>query len=556
MYLKKIMAATFAATALAGQAQEKTFSIIPEPVEITVTGQGEYLIQRNTVIRMSEPTLALSATYLADYMERYLGIPLQVDLPKSGKSRKKLSSAVETILSKPGDQPCIILKNQKNGEIPGGYQLEITPVGGVRIEGNDEAGVFYGVQTLIQLLPTRAGVLPILPTLKIIDYPRFPYRGMHLDVVRHFFPVDFIKKYIDYLALHKLNYFHWHLTDDQGWRIEIKKYPLLTKVGSKGNYHDPSAPAAFYTQEDIKDIVAYAAARHIMIVPEFDMPGHATAACRAYPELSGGGEGRWKDFTFHPCKEETFRFISDVLDELITLFPSPYIHIGGDEVHFGNQEWFTDPQIQQFIKDKQLMNETGLEQYFVRRVADIIAAKGKTMIGWDEIVDAGVSPDKAVVMWWRHDRRYQLLKALESGYRVIMTPRRPMYGDFVQYSTHNVGRYWDGYNPIEDVFSFPRSIEHLFKGYESQIMGMQYSLWTERVADVKRLDFMVFPRLIALAEAAWTPAGRKDYSRFMRRLPFFLHWLDTKDIYYFDPFAPERRPEPTAPEKEDVLQNG
>lgn len=143
-----------------------------------------------------------------------------------------------------------------------------------------------------------------------------------------------------------------------------------------------------------------------------------------------------------------------MLDELITLFPSPYIHIGGDEVHFGNQEWFTDPQIQQFIKDKQLMNETGLEQYFVRRVADIIAAKGKTMIGWDEIVDAGVSPDKAVVMWWRHDRRYQLLKALESGYRVIMTPRRPMYGDFVQYSTHNVGRYWDGYNPIEDVFSF------------------------------------------------------------------------------------------------------
>lgn len=172
-----------------------------------------------------------------------------------------------------------------------------------------------------------------------------------------------------------------------------------------------------------------------------------------------------------------------------------------------------DPQIQQFIKDKQLMNETGLEQYFVRRVADIIAAKGKTMIGWDEIVDAGVSPDKAVVMWWRHDRRYQLLKALESGYRVIMTPRRPMYGDFVQYSTHNVGRYWDGYNPIEDVFSFPRSIEHLFKGYESQIMGMQYSLWTERVADVKRLDFMDLSTSYCTCRGAWTPAGRKDYSR-------------------------------------------
>ncbi|WP_291601888.1 beta-N-acetylhexosaminidase [Bacteroides sp.] len=432
------------------------------------------------------------------------------------------------------------------------YRLEITP-DSVFIQSATVTGVFRGEETLKQLLRFGKGTTS---ACVINDAPRYSWRGFMLDESRHFFGKEKVKQLLDIMASLRLNVFHWHLTDEPGWRIEIKKYPLLTKVGSKGNYHDPSAPAAFYTQEDIKDIVAYAAARHIMIVPEFDMPGHATAACRAYPELSGGGEGRWKDFTFHPCKEETFRFINDVLDELITLFPSPYIHIGGDEVHFGNQEWFIDPQIQQFIKDKQLMNETGLEQYFVRRVADIIAAKGKTMIGWDEIVDAGVSPDKAVVMWWRHDRRYQLLKALESGYRVIMTPRRPMYGDFVQYSTHNVGRYWDGYNPIEDVFSFPRSIEHLFKGYESQIMGMQYSLWTERVADVKRLDFMVFPRLVAAAEAAWTPAVRKDYSRFMRRLPFFLHWLDTKDIYYFDPFAPERRPEPTAPEKEDVLQNG
>lgn len=432
------------------------------------------------------------------------------------------------------------------------YRLEITP-DSVFIQSATVTGAFRGEETLKQLLRFGKGTTS---ACVINDAPRYSWRGFMLDESRHFFGKEKVKQLLDIMASLRLNVFHWHLTDEPGWRIEIKKYPLLTKVGSKGNYHDASAPAAFYTQEDIKDIVAYAAARHIMIVPEFDMPGHATAACRAYPELSGGGEGRWKDFTFHPCKEETFRFINDVLDELITLFPSPYIHIGGDEVHFGNQEWFTDPQIQQFIKDKQLMNETGLEQYFVRRVADIIAAKGKTMIGWDEIVDAGVSPDKAVVMWWRHDRRYQLLKALESGYRVIMTPRRPMYGDFVQYSTHNVGRYWDGYNPIEDVFSFPRSIEHLFKGYESQIMGMQYSLWTERVADVKRLDFMVFPRLVAAAEAAWTPAVRKDYSRFMRRLPFFLHWLDTKDIYYFDPFAPERRPEPTAPEKEDVLQNG
>lgn len=274
------------------------------------------------------------------------------------------------------------------------YRLEITP-DSVFIQSATVTGAFRGEETLKQLLRSGKGTTS---ACVINDAPRYSWRGFMLDESRHFFGKEKVKQLLDIMASLRLNVFHWHLTDEPGWRIEIKKYPLLTKVGSKGNYHDPSAPAAFYTQEDIKDIVAYAAARHIMIVPEFDMPGHATAACRAYPELSGGGEGRWKDFTFHPCKEETFRFISDVLDELITLFPSPYIHIGGDEVHFGNQEWFTDPQIQQFIKDKQLMNETGLEQYFVRRVADIIAAKGKTMIGWDEIVDAGVSPDKAVVM--------------------------------------------------------------------------------------------------------------------------------------------------------------
>lgn len=211
--------------------------------------------------------------------------------------------------------------------------------------------------------------------------------------------------------------------DEPGWRIEIKRYQLLTTVGAKGNWHDPNAKAAFYTQDDIREIVAYAAERDIMMIPEIDMPGHATAACRAYPNLSGGGQGKWKGFTFHPCREETFQFINDVLDEIVSLFPAPYIHIGGDEVHYGNQDWFTDPGIQAFIQQHRLGDEAGLEHYFVRRVADMIAAKGKTMVGWDEIVDAGVSPQKAVVMWWRHDRKYQLLKALERGYRVVISPK-------------------------------------------------------------------------------------------------------------------------------------
>ena len=310
------------------------------------------------------------------------------------------------------------------------------------------------------------------------------------------------------------------------------------------------------TQEDIKEIVAYAAERQIMVVPEFDMPGHATAVCRAYPEYSGGGEGRWQHFTFHPCREGTYRFISDVLDEIVSLFPSPYIHIGGDEVHYGNQSWFTDPEIQNFIKEKKLVDEKGLEHYFLRRAADIVASKGKTMIGWDEIIDAGISPRKAVVMWWRHDRQHQLVKALENGYRVILTPRRPMYADFTQFGAHKVGRQWAGYNTIENLYNFPEPISHLMKGYENQVMGMQMSLWTERVADFKRLDFMVFPRLIALAEAAWTPEKAKECSMFMQRLPYFLKYLDSMDIYYFNPLNPTEREEPGAPEKEDVLQNG
>ncbi|MDL2254952.1 beta-N-acetylhexosaminidase [Parabacteroides sp. OttesenSCG-928-K15] len=432
------------------------------------------------------------------------------------------------------------------------YRLLVTAES-IRLEASTASGLFYAKETLIQLARAGKGVVP---ACRIEDSPRYAWRGFMLDESRHFFGKEKVKQYLDIMSGLKMNVFHWHLTDEPGWRIEIKKYPKLTTVGGIGNWHDPKAPATFYTQEDIKEIVAYAAERHIMIVPEFDMPGHATAVCRAYPEVSGGGEGRWQHFTFHPCKEETYTFISDVLDEIISLFPSPYIHIGGDEVHYGNQSWFTDPAIQQFIQEKDLKNELGLEHYFVRRVADMLSAKGKTMIGWDEIVDAGVSPSKAVVMWWRHDKPSQLVKALEQGFRVIMTPRRPLYGDFVQYGTHKVGRLWNGYNPIEYIYQFPDPIIHLTKNYEEQIMGMQMSMWTERIADPKRLDFMVFPRLTAVAESAWTPAKAKESSLFMKKLPVFLEYLDTLGIYYFNPFQPDARPEPTAPEKEDELQNG
>ena len=432
------------------------------------------------------------------------------------------------------------------------YTLVVEP-NSILLQASSEAGLFYAKEALLQLSRFGKGNVR---ACKIQDQPRYGWRGFMLDESRHFFGKEKVKQYLDIMASLRLNVFHWHLTDEPGWRIEIKRYPKLITEGAVGNWHDPKAPATFYTQEEIKEIVAYAADRHIMVVPEFDMPGHATAVCRSYPEISGGGEGKWQHFTFHPCKEETFEFISNVLDEIVALFPSPYIHIGGDEVHYGNQSWFTDPEIQQFIKDKNLGNETGLEQYFIRRAADIVASKGKTMIGWDEMIDAGVSPDKAVIMWWRHDRKHQLVKALENGYRVIMTPRRPLYADFIQYGGHKVGRVWGGYNTIEDIYRFPEPIIHLTRDYEDQVMGLQFSLWTERVADAKRLDYMTFPRLVAVAESAWTPAKSKECSLFMQKLPYFLQFLGEKGIYYFNPFNPESTPEPSAPDKDDVLKNG
>ena len=531
MYLKKIMAATFAATVLAGQAQEKTFSIIPEPVEITVIGQGESLIQRNTVIRMSEPTLAPSAAYLADYMERYLGIPLQVELPKSGKSRKKLSSAVETILSKLGDQPCIILKNQKNGEIPGGYQLEITPVGGVRIEGNDEAGVFYGVQTLIQLLPTRAGVLPILPTLKIIDYPRFPYRGMHLDVVRHFFPVDFIKKYIDYLALHKLNYFHWHLTDDQAWRVEMKCRPELTEKGSiregeifglyPGKYQ-PLPYGGYYTHEDVHEIVRYAAERHITVIPEIDIPGHCMAVLATYPQFSTTPNEpkkaalTWGIFNkFNNVlapKPEVFDFLKDVFSELCDLFPGQYIHVGGDEC--AKCWWQESEETQQFMREHELKDEKALQSYFIHYVQEVVNAKSKTLIGWDEILEGGISED-CIVMNWRRPEFGK--KAVRTNHRTIFTCSAWSYFNLKE-SRIQSEIAPRGPLSLEKVYEFQIVPDSLTTEQQELVWGAQGCLWTEYIPTTWKAEFAIFPRMSALAENVWSPLEKKDWINFTRKV--------------------------------------
>lgn len=531
MYLKKIMAATLAATALAGQAQEKTLSIIPEPVEVTVTGQGEYLIQRSTVIRMSESDLAFSAMYLADYMNRYLGIPLQTEIPKTNKSRNKALAASQSTIPGNQEQPCIALINRKNSDVHGGYQLEITSTKGIIIEGNDEAGVFYGVQTLIQLLPTRAGVLPILPAVQINDYPRFAYRGMHLDVVRHFFPVSFIKKYIDYLALHKLNYFHWHLTDDQAWRVEMKCRPELTEKGSvregeifglyPGKYQ-PLPYGGYYTHEEVKEVIRYAADRHITVIPEIDIPGHCMAVLATYPQFSTTPDEAkkaaltWGIFNkFNNVlapKPEVFDFLKDVFSELCDLFPGQYIHVGGDEC--AKRWWQESEETQQFMREHSLRDEKALQSYFIHYVQGVVNAKGKTLIGWDEILEGGISED-CVVMNWRRPEFGK--KALRTGHRTIFTCSAWSYFNLKESRIQpEIGPR--GPLSLEKVYEFQIVPDSLTTEQQELVWGAQGCLWTEYIPTTWKAEFAVFPRMSALAENVWSPLEKKDWTNFARKI--------------------------------------
>jgi len=443
----------------------------------------------------------------------------------------------------------------EDGLIEEAYRIEIRP-DKIICAASDEAGIFYAMQSLIQLSEENNGTTT-LKCVKINDFPAYSWRGFMLDASRHFIEKETIKQYLDIMAGLKMNRFHWHLTDEDGWRIEIKKYPLLTSVGAWGSWSDKKAEPKFYTQKDIKEVVEYARQRNIMVIPEIDMPGHATAATKAYPEISGGGEERWKGFTFHPAKEYTYEFLDNVLSEVAELFPSPYIHIGGDEVHYGNQSWKTDSLMQNFIKENNLNDEVGLEHYFVRRICDIINNKGKIMMGWDEIIHTGVSPDKAIVMWWRHDKPELLTEALNKNFDVILTPRIPCYFDFVQDESHKIGRRWGkDFNQLEKVYTFPESIEPRIERKKNRVLGLQGNVWSERIKDRKRLDFMLFPRILAIAEDGWTRPSIKNYENFVSRVKKFLKYLDTRGIYYFNPFDKESTPEPWGRQKQDVIAEG
>jgi hexosaminidase len=399
------------------------------------------------------------------------------------------------------------------------YQLHVQPRG-VNLRG-DAAGQFYGVQTLMQLLPIDRAQRLEVPAQRIEDAPRFAYRGMHLDVARHRFPVALIKQMLDRMAHYKLNRFHWHLTDDQGWRIEIKRYPRLTEVGAqrKETDGDGTPYGGFYTQDEVRDVVAYAARLHITVIPEIEMPGHALAALAAYPELgctpgpfeTGTTWGVFDDI-FCPT-EPTFKFLENVLDEVIPLFPAPYVHIGGDEAP--KTRWQQSAAAQEVIRREGLKDEHELQSWFIRRIERFLHSRGKRLIGWDEILEGGLAPD-ATVMSWRGEAGG--IAAARHGNDVIMTPTRCCYFDYGQGPKDSELWQKGGELPIETVYAYDPVPVELEADKRHHILGVQANVWTERIPREEVLEYMVFPRLLALAEIAWTPQAKRDFDAFDRRL--------------------------------------
>lgn len=460
--------------------------------------------------------------------------------------KKKTTGAIELVLA-PG----------KQSATPGGYSINVN-ANNIAINSNNEEGIFYGIQTLIQLLPPEKSNNLTVQQCSIEDAPRFAYRGMMLDCGRHFFPVDFVKQFIDFLALHKLNTFHWHLTEDQGWRIEIKKYPKLTEVGAyrngtiighhPGTGNDNTRYGGYYTQEQVKDIVKYAADRYITVIPEIEMPGHASAAIAAYPQLScfpnentpiakgvkwsGDSTGKYVQQSwgvypdvFAPT-DYTFKFLEDVLDEVIALFPSKYIHIGGDECP--KIYWKRSAFCQNLIKEKGLKDEHGLQSYFISTIEKYLNSKGRQIIGWDEILEGGLAPN-ATVMSWRGEAGG--IEAAKQHHSVIMTPTTYFYFDYAQ-SKHEDSLVIGGYLPLESVYNYEPFTPKLTPEEQLYIKGVQANVWTEYMDNGKKVEYMVFPRMEALSEIAWSSKDKKNWQDFQQRLQSQYKRYDFWNVSY------------------------
>ena len=428
-----------------------------------------------------------------------------------------------------------------------GYSLKMHTKD-ITITAEQPSGMINGIMSLIQLtrLSTQQDTLVPIECWEIEDNPLYAWRGFMLDEARHFCGIKKVKQILNWMALYKLNRFHWHLTDSQGWRIEIKKYPKLALIGGIGNYGEEYTPAQFYTQEEIKEIVTYALERNIHIIPEIDMPGHASAASKAYPEFSGGGSPKYPGYTFNPGKDSVYTYLTDILKEVDALFPSQVIHLGGDEVHYGNQDWNTNKDIQDLMKHEKMKNLKDVENYFFQRMADSLLLIHNKVAAWDEVADSQLSPEHTIVFFWRQNRPEQLQKSLARKFNIVLCPRLPMYLDYAQDTLQVHGVDWRKFscNSYQKVYSFsPQDIPVKYPK-NCNILGIQANLWTERIETEDRLDYMLFPRIAALAENAWTKEMNKDINSFNIRLKKQFDLYKKDHIYYSDPFTPKETGEP------------
>lgn len=494
------------------------YEVVPMPLEINTTQQASFLLKSGVTVYYpaGNEKMQRNAEFLASYVKAQTGIELQVQAGEGGKGG-------------------IVLQLGLANDNPEAYQLKVD-ANQVVISSPSEAGVFYGIQTLRKAVDVAEGSNVELPAVEIKDQPRFGYRGMMLDVGRHFFSIDEIKTYIDMMALHNINRFHWHLSEDQGWRIEIKKYPKLTEIGSmrketvighnSGKY-DGKPYGGFYTQEQAKEIVAYAAERYITVIPEIDLPGHMQAALAAYPELgcTGGPYEVWtqwgvSDNVLCAGNDQTIQFIKDVLAEIVEIFPSEYIHVGGDECP--KVKWSTCPKCQARIKalglksDNKHTKEERLQSYVIHEAEEFLNSKGRKMIGWDETLEGGLAPN-ATVMSWRGEAGG--IEAAKQHHDVVMTPNTYLYFDYYQSKdTETEPMAIGGYLPIERVYSYEPMPKSLSPEEQKYIVGVQANLWTEYIPDFKQVQYMVLPRMAALSESQWCAPEKKNYEAFLQRV--------------------------------------
>lgn len=495
--------------------------IIPHPAKMEVK-PGVFQVNKNTVLYLPgvQTEYHLLALVLNANLSSYIGsdLPLVIDLPEKNAVR-------------------FILDEVQFTNKPEAYRLEVN-LKGVTVTAGTSTGLFYGLQSLLQLITSKG-----IPQVTIEDEPRFAYRGMHLDVSRNFFPKEFVLKMIDLMAFYKLNNFHWHLTDGAGWRIQMDKYPRLTTDAAfrdKANWKEwwnsdrrfvpegtEGAYGGYYTKEDIREVVAYAKSKHINIIPEIEMPGHSEEVFVAYPELSCSGKP-YVNSDFCVGNEDTFIFIENVLTEVMELFPSEYIHVGGDEA--GKNAWKTCPKCKKRMQEEGLKNVDELQSYLIHRVEKFLNDNGRKLIGWDEILQGGLAPDATVMSWRGEDGA---IKAAKSGHDAIMTPGGYLYFDFYQADPKTQPEAIGGYTPVKRVYSYEPIPDTLTVEEAKHILGVQSNLWTEYIPDEKQVEYMLFPRLLALSEIAWSPKEVRNWENFKSRLNKHVQLLHSMDVNAF-----------------------